>query len=132
MAPTVGRPVMQRLNSRMQQLGQRIRQALGRGLDGFGQPRLHCVRQVDAEDCGAACLATVAQQHGCRLNLGRARELVGTTASGTTLLGLKRGAEAVGFHARAARAAAAILEALDNLPRPLICHWRGRRGRSRS
>ena len=125
MAPTVGRPVMQRLNSRMQQLGQRIRQALGRGLDGFGQPRLHCVRQFDAEDCGAACLATVAQQHGCRLNLGRARELVGTTASGTTLLGLKRGAEAVGFHARAARADAAILEALDNLPRPLICHWRG-------
>ena len=94
-------------------------------LDRCGRSQLRCVRQFDAEDCGAACLATVAQQHGCRISLGRARELVGTTASGTTLLGIKRGAEALGFQARAARADATILDTLALLPRPLICHWSG-------
>ena len=87
--------------------------------------QLHCVRQFDQEDCGAACLATVARAHGCELTLGRARELVGTGACGTTLLGLKRGAEQLGFHARAARADAAMLSRLNELPRPLICHWQG-------
>ena len=87
--------------------------------------QVHCVRQFDQEDCGAACLATVARAHGCQLTLGRARELVGTGACGTTLLGLKRGAEQLGFHARAARADAAMLSRLEELPRPLICHWQG-------
>ena len=87
--------------------------------------QLHCVRQFDQEDCGAACLATVARSHGGELTLGRARELVGTGACGTTLLGLKRGAEQLGFHARAARADAAMLSRLEELPRPLICHWQG-------
>jgi ATP-binding cassette subfamily B protein len=87
--------------------------------------QLPCVRQFDQEDCGAACLATVARAHGGALSLGRARELVGTGACGTTLLGLKRGAEQLGFHARAARADAAMLERLEELPRPLICHWQG-------
>ena len=89
------------------------------------QKHLSCIRQFDHEDCGAACLATVAKQHGRRISLGQARELVGTTASGTTLLGIKRGAEQLGFHARAARADGSILDELPNLPKPLICHWRG-------
>ena len=89
------------------------------------QQQLSCVRQFDHEDCGAACLATVAKQHGRRISLGQARELVGTTASGTTLLGIKRGAEQLGFHARAARADGTLLNELQNLPKPLICHWRG-------
>jgi ATP-binding cassette subfamily B protein len=53
------------------------------------------------------------------------REVVGTTASGTTLLGLKRGAETLGFHARAAKADGSLLEQLHDLPLPVICHWNG-------
>ena len=84
-----------------------------------------CVRQFGEEDCGAACLATVCRSHGHRLSLAQMRQLVGTSAQGTTLLGLRRGAETLGFHARAAKADASLLEQLDRIPRPLICHWRG-------
>lgn len=84
-----------------------------------------CVRQQDEEDCGAACIATVCQHHGKTLAIGRIRACIGTQASGTTLLGLKRGAEELGFHARAARADASLLDQLDSLPLPVICHWNG-------
>ncbi|MFO8237022.1 MAG: peptidase domain-containing ABC transporter, partial [Prochlorococcaceae cyanobacterium] len=84
-----------------------------------------CVIQHSEEDCGAACIATVAQQFGKRLQMARVRELVGTGASGTTLLGLRRGADAVGFHARAVRADAALLDQLDAVTLPAILHWNG-------
>jgi len=84
-----------------------------------------CVRQHDEEDCGAACVATVAQVHGQRLPLARVRQMVGTTQHGTTLLGLRRGAEALGFVVRAARAEPSLLDDLETLPLPLICHWDG-------
>ena len=53
------------------------------------------------------------------------RQLVGTSSQGTTLLGLRRGGEELGFHARAAKADASLLEQLEGIPLPLICHWRG-------
>ncbi len=89
-------------------------------------PRYACVRQHCEEDCGAACLATAARQHGRRLPLARVRDLVGTGAEGTTLLGLRRGADAIGFHARAVRAQPDLLDRLGSVPLPLICHWQGR------
>ena len=84
-----------------------------------------CIRQDAEEDCGAACIATVSAQHGKTLSISRVREVVGTTATGTTLLGLKRGAENLGFHARAAKADGSLLEQLHDLPLPVICHWNG-------
>ena len=84
-----------------------------------------CIRQDAEEDCGAACIATVSAQHGKTLSISRVRDVVGTTATGTTLLGLKRGAEALGFHARAAKADGSLLEQLHELPLPIICHWNG-------
>lgn len=83
------------------------------------------VEQHTEEDCGAACLATVARHHGRRLAVSRIRELVGTGARGTTLLGLRRGAEAIGFHARAVRADGALLSRVEGIPLPAICHWQG-------
>lgn len=98
-----------------------------RQLPGFngGMPSDPCVRQYDEEDCGAACLATVCQSHGEQLPLSFVRHRVGTSSQGTTLLGLKRGAESLGFHARAAKADAALLDDLTSLPLPVICHWQG-------
>jgi ABC-type bacteriocin/lantibiotic exporter with double-glycine peptidase domain len=84
-----------------------------------------CIRQFSAEDCGAACLATVCRSHGHSLPISLIRQQVGTTAQGTTLLGLRRGAEQIGFHTRAARADDSLLGQLEGLPLPLICHWRG-------
>lgn len=84
-----------------------------------------CIRQHSEEDCGAACLATVCQSHGYLLPLSIARHSVGTSSTGTTLLGLKRGAESLGFNARAAKASPEMLNDLESLPMPIICHWQG-------
>ena len=84
-----------------------------------------CVRQHDEEDCGAACMATVARVHGQQWSLARLRQQIGTTQHGTTLLGLSRGAESLGFTVRAARADDSLLGDLDGVPLPLICHWNG-------
>ncbi|MEY4431772.1 MAG: hypothetical protein RLZZ533_1708 [Cyanobacteriota bacterium] len=84
-----------------------------------------CVRQLAEEDCGAACIATVARCHGATWSLGLIRDAVGTTSDGTTLLGLRRGAESLGFQAQAARADVQDLVQLTELPMPMICHWQG-------
>lgn len=61
------------------------------------------VLQQGEEDCGAACLATVAKHYGRTFTLNHVREVVGTGQQGTNLLGLKRGAEALGFNAQEPR-----------------------------
>ena len=84
-----------------------------------------CIRQHSQEDCGAACLGTIARHHGQHFTLSRLRELVGTGQQGTTLLGLKRGAEALGLQARAVTAHPAVLDRLEDVALPAIIHWKG-------
>ena len=84
-----------------------------------------CILQHSEEDCGAACLATVAKHYKRTFTLSRIREAVGTGSRGTTLLGLRRGAEALGFHARQAQAPPQLVEQLKEAPLPLIVHWKG-------
>jgi ABC-type bacteriocin/lantibiotic exporter with double-glycine peptidase domain len=84
-----------------------------------------CILQHSEEDCGAACLATVAKHYGRTFTLTRMREAVGTGSRGTSLLGLRRGAEALGFHARQAQATKEAIEHLNDAPLPLIVHWQG-------
>ncbi|MEM6520648.1 MAG: peptidase domain-containing ABC transporter [Cyanobacteria bacterium P01_C01_bin.70] len=84
-----------------------------------------CVRQHSQEDCGAACLGSIARYHGQQFTLSRLRALVGTGQQGTTLLGLKRGAEALGLQARAVTAHPAILDRLEDVSLPAIIHWKG-------
>ncbi|BAY64628.1 ABC transporter ATP-binding protein [Calothrix brevissima NIES-22] len=83
------------------------------------------VLQHSEEDCGAACLATIAKYYQKIFALNRIREFIGTGKQGTTLLGLKRGAEALGFNTRSVRAAPAIVDRLKELPLPAIIHWKG-------
>jgi ATP-binding cassette subfamily C protein len=87
--------------------------------------KYHSVLQHSEEDCGAACLAAITKHHGRTLTIGRIREAVGTGQQGTTLLGLKRGAEALGFNARSVKASAEILDKLHQAPLPAVIHWRG-------
>lgn len=84
-----------------------------------------CIQQHNQEDCGAACIATVCAQHGRDVRISKIREMVGTVASGTTLLGLKRGAENLGFNTTAAKADPTILDNLEDFPLPMVCHWDG-------
>jgi ATP-binding cassette subfamily C protein len=83
------------------------------------------VLQHSEEDCGAACLAAITKHHGRTFTISRIREAVGTGQQGTTLLGLKRGAVALGFNARSVKASAEILDKLGSAPLPAVIHWRG-------
>ena len=83
------------------------------------------VLQHSEEDCGAACIATIAKHHGRTFAIGRIREAVGTGSRGTTLLGLSRGAEVFGFNARQVKATNQIIDRLNEVPLPAIIHWKG-------
>jgi len=83
------------------------------------------VLQHSEEDCGAACLATVAKHYGRTFAISRMREAVGTGARGTSLLGLRRGAETLGFNTRQVKASAQLLDQLNKAPLPAIIHWKG-------
>jgi ATP-binding cassette, subfamily C, bacterial len=83
------------------------------------------VLQQNEEDCGAACLASIAKYHGRIWTIGHIRSAVGTGQLGTTLLGLWRGAEVLGFKARAGQADAEVIDDINDLPLPAIVHWQG-------
>ncbi|AZB72534.1 peptidase domain-containing ABC transporter [Synechococcus elongatus] len=87
--------------------------------------KFKCIRQQSEEDCGAACIATVAKYYGRSFSLNRVREIVGTGSRGTSLLGLRRGAEALGFNARQVRASLELIDHLKEAPLPAIIHWKG-------
>jgi ATP-binding cassette, subfamily C, bacterial len=83
------------------------------------------ILQHSEEDCGAACLASIAKYHGRTFTLNRIREAIGTGQLGTTLLGLRRGSESLGFYARSAAASPEILQRLNEISLPAILHWQG-------
>jgi ATP-binding cassette subfamily C protein len=83
------------------------------------------VLQHSEEDCGAACLATVAKSYKRTFAISRVREVVGTGQLGTTLLGLRRGAEVLGFNARSVKATSQLIDRLNEAPLPAIIHWKG-------
>ncbi|MDF5711283.1 MAG: peptidase domain-containing ABC transporter [Nostoc sp. S4] len=83
------------------------------------------VLQHSEEDCGAACIASIAKHYGRSFAIARVREAVGTGAQGTTLVGLKRGAQSLGFNARPVRATPQLIEKLHEAPLPAIIHWKG-------
>jgi hypothetical protein len=83
------------------------------------------VLQHSEEDGGAACLATVAKHYGRTFAVSRVREVVGTGSRGTSLLGLRRGAEVLGFNARQVKATSQLLDQLHKISLPVIIHSKG-------
>jgi len=83
------------------------------------------VKQHSEEDCGAACLAAITKYYGRTFTLSRIREAVGTGQFGTTLLGLRRGAETLGFNARPVKTSPELLNRINEAPLPAIIHWKG-------
>jgi len=78
------------------------------------------VAQVEAADCGAACLAMVVGYHGGDGRLEPVRLVVGGSRDGVDALTLVRGAEALGLRGRGLRVE---LEDLHRLPPASILHW---------
>ena len=91
----------------------------------MSKSKYSCVLQLDESDCGAAALATILKHYGRTIAIHRIREAVGTGQMGTTLLGLRRGAEAMGFNAQAVRVSAKIFERINEIPLPAIIPWMG-------
>ena len=82
------------------------------------------VRQHNEEDCGAACLASISKYYGKTFTINRIREAVGTGQQGTTLLGLKQGANRLGFNTRGVKAPIEVINK-KAMPLPAIIHWKG-------
>jgi ATP-binding cassette subfamily B protein len=80
------------------------------------------VYQVDAMDCGAACLAMICRYFGRAVSLARIRQLVHTSLDGTSLRALCTAATELGL---AARAVKGERDQLAQMPLPAIVHWRG-------
>jgi ATP-binding cassette subfamily B protein len=85
--------------------------------------------QLDAMDCGPACLRMVAAFHGRDYPLPFLREQSLVDREGASLLGLARAAEAIGLEAMAVQVPFRSTEpdrtGLADLPLPCIVHWKG-------
>jgi ATP-binding cassette subfamily C protein len=82
------------------------------------------VLQHGEEDCGAACLATIAKHYGRLFTINSIREAIGTGRTGTTLLGLKEGAETLGLNVRGVKVTLGVVNQ-RSIPLPAIIHWKG-------
>ena len=82
------------------------------------------IKQHSEEDCGAACLASIAKHYKKLFTISRVREVIGTRREGTTLLGLNQGAIALGFNVRAIKAKLKLIDK-KVIPLPAIIHWKG-------
>jgi ABC-type bacteriocin transporter len=65
--------------------------------------KFKCVKQHDATDCAAACLATICLSYGKDITITRLRDIAGTDVKGTTVKGTIMAAEQLGFTAKAVR-----------------------------
>lgn len=61
------------------------------------------VQQHDSSDCAAACLAMISGAHGKQVSITGLRDVMGTDIRGTSLRGLLRAADELGFDAKAVR-----------------------------
>lgn len=81
-------------------------------------------KQLDAMDCGPACLRMVAKEHGKSYSLQKLRELSHITREGVSLLGISDAAESIGFRTMGVKIPFAKLA--DEVPLPAIVHWKQR------
>lgn len=83
--------------------------------------KYYCVKQHDIQDCGPACIATIAKQYGLKMPISKIREAAGTDLEGTSVYGVVQAAEKLGFSTKAAKAEKKE-EIFDTLPTPFIAH----------
>ncbi|KZS71334.1 hypothetical protein A4G29_02860 [Mycobacterium kansasii] len=82
--------------------------------------RFPVILQNDATEAGAASLTMVCRYYGRKVSSARVREAVHTAVDGTSLLGIRQGAESLGFKVRAAKVSKSRL---DSMPLPAILNW---------
>lgn len=80
--------------------------------------------QLDAMDCGPACLRMIAHYHGRRFSLQFLRDRSFLTRDGVSMLGISDAAESVGMRTLGVRIPFEKLK--KDVPLPCIVHWRQR------
>lgn len=93
--------------------------------EGFSRParrirRFPVILQNDETEAGAASLTMVCRYHGRNVSCARVREAVHTAVDGTSLSGIRLGAEALGFKVHAAKVSKSRLDAM---PLPAVLNW---------
>lgn len=80
-----------------------------------------CIRQMDETDCGAACIATICQYYGSKVDLEFIKRVAFTDKYGTNMLGLFDAALKMGFQAEGLHGN--IKDLLEsNIRTPYIAH----------
>lgn len=79
------------------------------------------IRQLDAMDCGAACLAMVCAYHGEDRSLAELREVTFVDRDGVSLLNIKTAADKIGFETLPVKVN--YQQLIEELPFPAIAHW---------
>lgn len=77
------------------------------------------IKQHDITDCGAACLASIAEHFKLKIPLARVRQYASTDKKGTNLFGLIEAATKLGFMAKGVKGP---IESLSKIPLPAIAH----------
>jgi ATP-binding cassette subfamily B protein len=82
--------------------------------------RIPHVQQLEAADCGAACLSMVLGYHGRNVRLDDVRSAIGVGRDGANALAILRAAETYGLRGRGVKV---DIEALEFLAPASILHW---------
>lgn len=77
--------------------------------------------QMDAKDCGPACLKIIAKYYGKYYSLQYLRDLCGITREGVSMLDISYAADKIGL--RTVSVTVTIRELVNRLPLPCIIHW---------
>lgn len=89
----------------------------------FGRPKARAVPfvpQMEASECGAACLAMVLAAYGCHVPLAEVRAACNVSRDGATALDLVRGGERFALETNAYKI---DVGELDEVGTPAILHW---------
>ncbi len=87
---------------------------------GWGGRRVPLILQTEAAECGLACLAMVAAQHGLRTDLPTLRKRFSLSLKGVTMIDLVRMSSQLRLSPRPLRAE---MEHLPQLQLPCVLHW---------
>ena len=82
--------------------------------------RIPFYRQLDAMDCGPACLRMICRLYGRRFAPERLRQLCNAGREGVSMLGISAAAEQLHLHTQGVQL---NFEQLCQAPLPCIVHW---------
>ena len=84
-------------------------------------PSFPFYRQLDAKDCGPACLRMIAKSYGKSFSLQTLRDRSHITRQGVSFMGISDAAESIGMKSVGARLSWEQLK--SEVPLPCIAHW---------